>query len=322
MSRLSEWWERNTRRAPVQEAIPDPPVTAQRSGFEYGIGPEGITPTTVRTSGQGTEDRSQLLTDLYDAFLACPWAWTAANAIARAITAGGLGFRWDQDDGEGDHEEPVKPLAVQQCERLLKFCNQREDMIQLLRSTVIDLMVFGDAYIELVWAGAGAGAIPVAMYTLDCPSTSPIVDTHGNVTGYMQVTERNQEAFFEPHEVILISLDAPRSGIFGVSPTYAALLPIKTWLFAHATLKELFRKGLPPTELFIDSQNYLDVKAVTSVPGTGTMELAFGAYRSVDGMMVPFSVKSSAAGMTISELKLDSVAFNVPLPADAFKIKK
>jgi len=82
------------------------------------------------------------------------------------------------------------------------------------------------------------------------------------------------------------------------------------------------RKGLPPTELFIDSQNYLDVKAVTSVPGTGTMELAFSDYRSVDGMMVPFSVKSSAAGMTISELKLDSVAFNVPLPADAFKIKK
>ncbi len=82
------------------------------------------------------------------------------------------------------------------------------------------------------------------------------------------------------------------------------------------------RKGLPPTELFIDSQNYLDVKAVTSIPGTGTMEVAFSDYRSVDGMMVPFSVKSSAAGMTISELKLDSVAFNIPLPADAFKIKK
>lgn len=82
------------------------------------------------------------------------------------------------------------------------------------------------------------------------------------------------------------------------------------------------RKGLPPTELFIDNQNYLDVKAVTTVPGSGTMEVTFGDYRSVDGMMVPFSVKSSAAGMTISELKLDKVEFNVTLPADAFKIKK
>lgn len=82
------------------------------------------------------------------------------------------------------------------------------------------------------------------------------------------------------------------------------------------------RKGLPPTELFIDSQNYLDVKAVTVVPGSGTMEVAFSDYRSIDGMMVPFTVKSSAAGMTLSELKLDKVEFNVTLPADAFKIKK
>ena len=82
------------------------------------------------------------------------------------------------------------------------------------------------------------------------------------------------------------------------------------------------RKGLPPTDLFIDSQNYLDVKAVTTVPGSGTMEVAFGDYRSVDGLMVPFSVKSSAAGMLLSELKLDKVEFNVTIPPDTFKIKK
>lgn len=82
------------------------------------------------------------------------------------------------------------------------------------------------------------------------------------------------------------------------------------------------RKGLPPTELFIDSQNYLDVKSVTAVPGSGTMEMVFSDYRTVDGMTVPFQVKSSAAGMLLSELKLDKVEFNVTLPADTFKIKK
>ncbi len=84
---------------------------------------------------------------------------------------------------------------------------------------------------------------------------------------------------------------------------------------------KISRKGLPPQEIFIDSTTYLDVKAVTVVPGSGTMELAFGDYRSVDGMMVPFSVKSSAAGMTLSELKLEKVEFNVTLPANTFKIK-
>lgn len=82
------------------------------------------------------------------------------------------------------------------------------------------------------------------------------------------------------------------------------------------------RKGLPPTELFIDSTTYLDLKSVTTVPGSGTMEMVFGDYRMVDGMTVPFSVKSSAAGMLLSELKLDKVEFNVTLPADTFKIKK
>lgn len=82
------------------------------------------------------------------------------------------------------------------------------------------------------------------------------------------------------------------------------------------------RKGLPPTELFIDTTSYLDLKSVTTVPGSGTMEMMFGDYRMVDGMTVPFSVKSSAAGMVLSELKLDKVEFNVTLPADTFKIKK
>ena len=82
------------------------------------------------------------------------------------------------------------------------------------------------------------------------------------------------------------------------------------------------RKGLPPTEVFIDSTTYLDVKTVNSVPGSGTMEIVFGDYRTIDGMTVPFSVKSSAAGMVVSELKLDKVEFNVSLPADIFKIKK
>src|SRR4029077_18500977 len=84
----------------------------------------------------------------------------------------------------------------------------------------------------------------------------------------------------------------------------------------------LTRKGLPPNQVVTDSQNYLDVKTVTAIPGSGTMEMTFGVYRSVDGLMIPFSVKSSAAGMTISELKLESVAFNIQLPADTFKIKK
>jgi hypothetical protein len=73
----------------------------------------------------------------------------------------------------------------------------------------------------------------------------PEADEHGTVTGYVQMTDFSQRARFEPRDVIHISLDAPRSGIFGVSPTQANLLPITAWLFAAACGKEMFRKGLP-----------------------------------------------------------------------------
>jgi outer membrane lipoprotein-sorting protein len=81
------------------------------------------------------------------------------------------------------------------------------------------------------------------------------------------------------------------------------------------------RKGLPPQELYIDTTTNLEIKAATTIPGSGTMELTFGDYRSVDGMMVPFKVTSTAGGMVVSELKLDKVEFNVPLPPDTFKVK-
>ena len=63
----------------------------------------------------------------------------------------------------------------------------------------------------------------------------------------MQVTDLGQRAEFEAREVIHISLDSARPGVFGVPPTQAMLNPITSWLFAAATEEEMLRKGLPPT---------------------------------------------------------------------------
>ncbi|MFI2078669.1 phage portal protein [Streptomyces triculaminicus] len=219
-----------------------PAKLPERSGFEFGIGPGGLTETNQGIGVATRTDRRSTLNQLYDAYLACPWAWASVNAIARTITAGGLVTDWDNDDGQGDEEQPDKPAEVLLLERMLAYCNPRENIRQILRGAITDLLVFGDAFIEVVWLGNQ----PVALYSLDCPSMLPIADEHGTVTGYVQLTELGQRAVFEPREVIHISLDSPRSGVFGVSPTQAALLPITAWLFAAATSKEIFRKGAPP----------------------------------------------------------------------------
>ncbi|MDX3245839.1 phage portal protein [Streptomyces sp. ME18-1-4] len=244
---LRSWIQSRRAEPEVLERAAARPNLPERTGYEYGIGPGGLTETN-QGLGAGTQtDRRTTLDQLYQAYMACPWSWASVNAIARTITAGGLVTDWDNDDGEGDEETPDKPSEVKLLENMLAYCNPRENIRQILRSVVVDLLVFGDAYIEVVWVGSQ----PVALYSLDCPSMLPVADEHGNVTKYVQVTELGQRAEFEPREVIHISLDSPRSSVFGVSPTQAALLPITAWLFAAATTKEIFRKGAPP-QLWVD----------------------------------------------------------------------
>lgn len=228
-------------RALTQEQTPE------RSGYEYGIAPGGLNEYNQGVGASTQSDRRSLMTELYDCYISCPWAFAAVNAVARTITAGGLVTDWDSDSGEGNQEMPDKPPEVLALERLLDFTNPREDIRQLMRGVITDLMVFGDAFIEVVWVGN----LPVSLYSLDAPSMFPIADEHGTISGYVQVTDYGQRATFEPREVIHISMDAPRSGVFGVSPLLAAQVPITAWMFAAATGKEMVRKGLPAS-LHID----------------------------------------------------------------------
>lgn len=233
------------RRREVTEAAPERAIPAnavRRSGFETGIPQGGIDEYRAGVGASTNTDRRSTLVELYEAYIACPWAWACVNAIARTITAGGMVMDWATDTGEGDQKEPDKPPAVLALERLIQFTNPRQNIRQLMRSVVVDLLVFGDAFIEVVWWGTQ----PVALYNLDAATTTPVADEHGNVSGYVQVTDFGQRAQFDERDVIHISLDAPRSGIFGISPTQAALVPITTWLHAAAGVKEMSRKGLPP----------------------------------------------------------------------------
>lgn len=237
------WFRRDTPQPDLTErATPGPAKLPERAGYEVGVPPGGLNEYRQSMGSSTQTDRSSLLQELYEAYLACPWSFASVNAVAKTITAGGLVTDWDSDDGEGDQDTPEKPAEVLALERLMAYCNPTEDIRQLTRNIIVDLLIFGDAYVEVTWLANQ----PVALYNLDCPTVYPIADEHGVITGYKQITEFGQSAAFEPREVIHIALDSPRSGVFGVSPTQAALLPITSWLFAASNGKEIFRKGMPP----------------------------------------------------------------------------
>ncbi|NUP48073.1 MAG: phage portal protein [Catenulispora sp.] len=213
----------------------------RRAGFEYGtVLAAGASVQAQVAAGQ---ERLDTLDQLYQAYLTCPWVSAPIDVIARTVTAGGFQVVTDDDLPEGAH--PAEPPGVERLRRLLRFVNPREDMIQLIRSSIIDLELFGDSYIEKVML---LGEV-VALYTLDATTITVLTDEHGEVSGYQQTVNGaggQRHVTFTPDQVIHISLDAPRGGVYGVSPAQRALLPVTAWLFTEATLKECFRRGDPP----------------------------------------------------------------------------
>src|SRR6202453_3576679 len=108
----SDWYSWQIREAAPALAARQAKVP-ERAGYVTGI-PRGGLNEYMSALGTSTQtDRRSLLQELYEAYLACPWAWASVNAISRTITAGGLVMDWDRDDGEGDQEQPDKPPEVQ-----------------------------------------------------------------------------------------------------------------------------------------------------------------------------------------------------------------
>lgn len=229
--------------AALAEAVHAPalapgPVVGRR-GYEDGI-PIGGT-TRYNAGAQGDVDRKDLMGQMYGAYLSCPWSSACVDTTARTVTAGGLDLLPDEET-EDVHDQAPDPPGVVRLRNLLDYVNPREDIRQLSRGLVTDIEVFGDAFLEVVWLLGE----PVALYSLDCPSMITLSDEHGEVTGYTQILGPGQEASFEAHEVIQISMDAPRGGLYGVGSTQKSILSITSWLFTAGLLKETMRKGDPP----------------------------------------------------------------------------
>jgi HK97 family phage portal protein len=220
----------------------------RRRGYEFGV---PLTSEMPSAQMAASAERQQMLQHLHDAYQTCTWMSSAIGVIARTVTAGGLQIVPDDDLPE--NEAPPEPPEVLRLRRLMRFTNPTEDIIQLLRNVITDLMLFGDSYIEVITLLGE----PVAMYLLDATTMTVLSDQHGEVTGYRQDVDGMRTAAFTIDQVIHISLDAPRGGLYGVSPAQLALLPTTAWIFTMATIQETFRRGDPP-RMHVDLAHFED----------------------------------------------------------------
>jgi len=213
----------------------------KRAGYATGVPIGG---STEMNPGEnvtaGTLDRPTFMQQLLQAYLACPWSSASIDTIARTATAGGLEVV-HRGGINSPETTPKTTPEVDKIQSLLDYVNPSDDIRQLMRKVITDLLIFGDAFIEVVWAMGE----PVALYPLDPTTMAVLADEHGVLRGYFQKTPTNREARFKPNEVIHIKFDAPGDTLYGVSPTQKNILPITSWLFTAALIKETMKRGDP-----------------------------------------------------------------------------
>jgi HK97 family phage portal protein len=207
-------------------------------------GPQNLSMAWDDTSlGVGsTQTREGLLSEkerkdtYYKVFLGNQWVSGCVNVIAKRITSGG----WEcveVDQGKGD------PANKERIQDLLRFENLEEDFLQFLRSIATDILVFGEAYCELVWEG---GAV-VGLYMIDAVSMTTHFDKHGVVIKYTQTLERStQTVDFEPDQIIRWWLPDPRAKKKALSPIEHLKDPVYLEQSMITWVEKFFKQGTRP----------------------------------------------------------------------------
>lgn len=244
----------NGQLVPLTEArTPQAPAAPTRLGLEPDV-PRGGTTVHNQGGSYPTGDRASFLVEAFGAYMACPPLAACIDVVAKTVTAGGIIVEPTNENDQADVHIDEAPPQVQKLAALVKWVNEREDMVQLMRGVSNDLDIYGDSFTEVVWALGE----PVGLYSLDAASMSIDSDEHGQVRGYWQKLDNQPETIpFDPHEVIHVSNDNARGALYGTGLVQKAFWPVTTYLFAAGLLKERMRKGDPPN-LHVDAPIEVD----------------------------------------------------------------
>jgi outer membrane lipoprotein-sorting protein len=82
---------------------------------------------------------------------------------------------------------------------------------------------------------------------------------------------------------------------------------------------KLTHASLPTQHIYLDPETFVEVRV--AVEGATASETDLSDYKTVDGIMVPHTIKISQGGGVVAELKITKVEFNTPLDDSLFKIK-
>jgi len=187
---------------------------------------------------EGFLDERQKKDTYYQVYCGNQWVSGCVDTTAERMISGGWEtVEIEQGKGNATNEAKVKALFA--------FEDVEEDFLQFFNSIATDMLIFGEAFCEMVY---GPDGLVRNLYTIDSLTMNTRFDRHGVITGYTQRLEKNTETVdFEPREIIRWWLPDPRAKKKALSP----IEKLKDPVFLDRSMvtwgEKFFRQGGKPS---------------------------------------------------------------------------
>lgn len=178
------------------------------------------------------------------------WVRACIDAVARAATSNG--FRLVNVDPHD--EKPLTRRETKDIMSLLIYPNPDDSFSDIVSEIIVDLHLYGDAYVEIVKDQSGK---PVGLYNIYAPSIKVLVNKHGTILGYIQNInntfsgKQKDPIVFGALDMIHFRLPNPGNSVYGLSPLESLALPIETDLHAQNYNLNFFKNNATP-KLHVD----------------------------------------------------------------------
>lgn len=187
--------------------------------------------TQASWQGLTAQDRKTIMLDIY---LNNSAASSCVDVISKRIFSGGYVVeKIDEEAPDNkEHEDTLHEFALR--------INAEWDFCQLGRSIVMDKLIFGEGYSEIIWKNG----LPYNLIKVDCIPMGYKANKYGQIEAfYQQLDSSRQKNWLDPENIIRWWFPHPRASIDPFAPvekvTDAVLIDKKMMLW----MQTFFRQG-------------------------------------------------------------------------------
>jgi phage portal protein BeeE len=176
---------------------------------------------------------------LCKAYINMPWIAAAIDARVLRMVSG----TWELEATCENADESMKA----DIENLLFYVNEDEDLMQLIYSYALDVMIYGEGFIEMVREGDKPDGKPTELHKIDCQTMTFDIDKYGNIEKYKQMlTHQTDPIPLDTWRVIRTWFPSPESSKKALSPIAKLMNAAMLYEQMMEWARSFFKKGARP----------------------------------------------------------------------------